>query len=126
MKQASKYQFQMSMYYNYAPDVTKIVVLSYVYDCVYWYTYEYLGILFVDTLGKIFHVNLLVFSHWFMSIRISQLKDHSISLYQDGYATSVVDKYLNTSTVKKSKTFYKITLPYDLIFTKDDASISDD
>ena len=31
---------QMSIYYNYAPDGSNIVVLSYVDDCVYWYTKE--------------------------------------------------------------------------------------
>ena len=31
---------QMSIYYKYAPDGTKIVVLSYVDDCVCWYTFE--------------------------------------------------------------------------------------
>ena len=31
-------QCQMSIYYKYAPDRSKIVVLSYVDDCVYWYT----------------------------------------------------------------------------------------
>ena len=36
-------QCQMSIYYKYAPDGSKIVVLSYVYDCVYWYTYVDLG-----------------------------------------------------------------------------------
>ena len=36
-------QFQMSIYYKYAPDGSKIVVLYYVDDCVYWYTNEYLG-----------------------------------------------------------------------------------
>ena len=64
----------MSIYYKYAPDGSKIVVLSYVDDCVYWYTNEYLGKWFVDTPGNRFHVNLLGFAHWFMSIRISQLK----------------------------------------------------
>ena len=33
-----KYQFQMYIYYNYAPDVSKIVVSSYVDYCVNWYT----------------------------------------------------------------------------------------
>ena len=54
-----QYQCQMSIYYKYAPDGTKIVVLSYVDDCVYWYTNENLVKLFVDTLGKIFHVKFL-------------------------------------------------------------------
>ena len=35
-------QCQMSIYYNYALDVTKIVVLYYVDNCVYWYTYKLL------------------------------------------------------------------------------------
>ena len=36
-------QFQLSIYYKYAPDGSKIVVLSHVDDCVYWYTNEDLG-----------------------------------------------------------------------------------
>ena len=36
-------QCHMSIYYKYAPDGSKIVVLSYVYYCVYWYTNEDLG-----------------------------------------------------------------------------------
>ena len=36
-------QCQISIYYKYAPDGSKIVVLSYVDDCVYWYTNEDLG-----------------------------------------------------------------------------------
>ena len=63
-------QYQMSIYYKYAPDRSRIVVLSYVYDCVYWYTNEDLGKWFVDTLGKRSHVKFLGYTHWFMSIRI--------------------------------------------------------
>ena len=52
-------QCKMSIYYKYAPYGSKIVVLSYVDDCVCWYTNEDLGNWFVDTLGKRFHVNFL-------------------------------------------------------------------
>ena len=121
-----KSQCQMSIYYKYAPDGSKTVVLSYVNGCVYWYTNEDLGKWFVDTLGKIFHVNFLVFSHWFMSIIISQLKDHSISVDQARYATSIVAKYLDTATVKVSNKFYKTTLPAYMIFTKEDVYTSDE
>ena len=31
-----QYQFQMPIYYKYAPDETKIVVLYCIYECVYW------------------------------------------------------------------------------------------
>ena len=61
-----------------------------------------------------------------MSIRISQIKDHSVSLDQDIYSTSVVARYLDTVTVKSSTKFYKTTLPSDMIFTKSYASTSDE
>ena len=93
----------MSIYYKYAPYGSKIVVLYYVDDCVYWYTSEALGKWFVDTLGKRFHVKFLGYAHCFMSIRISQMKDHSISMDQDRYDTPIVEKYLDTDAVKSSK-----------------------
>ena len=56
-------QCQMPIYYTYAPDGSKIIVLSYVDDCVYWYTNEEIGKWFFDTFGKRFHVNFLGFEH---------------------------------------------------------------
>ena len=61
-----------------------------------------------------------------MSMRIYQLKDHSISMDQARYATYIVAKYLDTVTVKISNNFYKRTLPYDMIFIKEDVSTSDE
>ena len=107
-------------------EMRKIVVLFYVDECVYRYTYEALGKWFVDNVVKSFHVNFLEYAHWFMSIRISQIKDNSISVDQARYDTSIVAKYLDTATFKASKKFYKITLPYDMIFTKADTSTSDE
>ena len=95
-------------------------------DCVYWYTSEGLVKCFVDTLDIRFHVNFLVYAHWFISIIIFQMTYHSISLDQDRYANSIVAKYLDTATIKKSTKFYKATLPFGMIFTKYYAYISDD
>ena len=61
-------KYQMSIYYKYAPYGSRIVVLYYVDDLVYWYTNEAPGKWFVDTLGKIFHVNFFGYSHWFMKM----------------------------------------------------------
>ena len=116
----------MSIYYKYAPDGRNIVVLSYVDDCFYWYTSEAPGRWFVDTLGEIFHVNFLVFAHWFMSIIIPHLKDHSISVDQAKYATSIVSKYPDTATFKRSKKFYNTNLSSDIIFNNYDVSTSDE
>ena len=61
-----------------------------------------------------------------MSIRICQLKDHSISVDQARYGTSIVAKYLYTDTVKVSTKIYKTILPAGIIFTKEYLSTSDE
>ena len=61
-----------------------------------------------------------------MSIRISQLKNHSISVDQARYATSIVKKYLDTATVKVRKTFHKTTLTPGMILTKEYVCNSDE
>ena len=100
--------------------------LSYVDYCVYWYTPEALGKLILDALGNIFHVNLLGYSHWFVSIRISQMNDHSNSVDQSRCATSIVSNYLDVDIVTTNEKFYKTNLAYDMIFTKTDTSTSDE
>ena len=52
-------QCKIPIYYKYAPYVSKLFVLSYLDECLYWYKYEELGKRFVDTPGKSFHMNFL-------------------------------------------------------------------
>ena len=61
-----------------------------------------------------------------MFIRISRLKYHYISVDQARYDTSVVAKYINTSTIKENSKLHETNLPHDMIFTKEDASTSDE
>ena len=81
----------------------KIVVLYYVDDCVYWYTSKYLVKCFVDNLGNIFHVKLLGYAHWFMPIRIYQMKARSISVDHAWYDTYIDVKYMDTAIAKARK-----------------------
>ena len=118
-------KYQITVHYKYATDGSKLCVLYYVDDCIYWYTCEEQEKWFVDKLGKIFHVNFLGYAHWFRSIRISQLKDHYISVDKSRYATPVVEKYLDTFTIKENSKFHKTTLNHDMIFTKSYDSDSD-
>ena len=118
-------QCKMSIYYKYAPDGYKLVVLSYVDCCIYWYTYKEILKLFVNTLEKIFHVNFLGYSLCFMYIRIPKLKDNYISVDKARYATYVVQKYLDNITIKNPK-FHDTNLPHDMIITKKYASTSDE
>ena len=39
----NQFKCEMSIYYKYAPYGSNLAVLSYDYDCVYWYTFEELG-----------------------------------------------------------------------------------
>ena len=57
---------------------------------------------------------------------ILSYKDHSISVDQARYTTSIVDNYLDTATVNKTTKFYKTTFTSDIIFTKAHASIRDE
>ena len=50
-----------------------------------------MGKCFVDTLGNIFRLNFLGYEHCFMSIRISQLKYHYISVDYTSYAIYVAE-----------------------------------
>ena len=54
-----------------------------------------------------------------MSIGISQINHHYVSLDQARYATSVFATYLDTSTIKENSRFHKTTLTPDMIFTKE-------
>ena len=80
----------------------------------------------MNNLGNGFHVNFLGYEHWFMSIIISQIKYHYISVDQARYDTFVVKKYLYIATVKAITKFYKSTLPSDMIFTEYVTSTSDE
>ena len=53
------------------------------------------------------------------------MKNHSISVDQCRYATSIMDKYLDIATASRSKCF-KTNLTYDMIFTKNGVSTSDE
>ena len=71
-------------------------------------------------------MNFMGYAHWFISIKNFQSKDHLIYVDQARYATSIFAKYLDTATVKASTKFYKTALPSDMLFTKADASTSDE
>ena len=58
----------MSTCYKYAPYGGGNIDLSYVDGCVYWYTSETIVKCFLGTLGKIFHMDFLVYANWFMLI----------------------------------------------------------
>ena len=85
-----------------------------------------LGKLFVYTIVNRLRVNFLGFSNCFMSISISRIKDHYISVYQAIYDTSNTAKHLDIATVNKITKFYETTFPSEIIFPKKCVSTSDE
>ena len=63
----------------------------------------------MGTIGKRFDVNFLGYAHLFVTIIISQLEDHSISLDQARYATYVVAKYLGTAIMKENSNVHTLS-----------------
>ena len=63
-------------------------------------------------------MNFLGYAYWFIFIRISQLKDHYISVDQARYATIIVAEYLDINTLKENSKYHNTTLPYDIILTE--------
>ena len=61
-----------------------------------------------------------------LSIRISQVKNNSISVDEARYSTSVVAKYLDTTTIKENSEFHKTTLTHDIKLIKEYLSIIDE
>ena len=54
------------------------------------------------------------------------MKDYYISVDQARYDTYIIEKYLDTATVKSSKSFYQTTLTSDMIFTTNDYAYNSD
>ena len=111
-------QCKIYIHYKYSPYVSKLVVLSYVDEFVYWYTSEEIWKWFVDTLEKILYVKFWGYARWFISISISQLKNYYISVDQARYATFVIEIYIYNETIKENPRFHNTTLLHDTIFTK--------
>ena len=80
----------------------------------------------MHTLGNIFHVNFLGYANWFMSVIVSEKKDHSFYVDQARYAIYILAKYLDTATVKTSTNICKTTFPSDIILIKYDKFTSDE
>ena len=69
-------KYQITAYCKFALDGSTLVVIYYVDDCAYLYTSEAIEKWFVNKIEKIFHMDILEYSHRFMSVNISQLKNH--------------------------------------------------
>ncbi|MGH7954439.1 MAG: reverse transcriptase domain-containing protein [Gloeomargaritales cyanobacterium] len=100
-----------------------LMVLNYVDDMLYFGTSVEIEKQFEKELSQRFKAEFLGQAHWFLSLRITQAADFSITVDQSRYAKAITRRYtdqLNTHLFSK----YNRTLPPNWIASKEDCSIT--
>ncbi len=106
-------------------DKSKIYIMNYVDDMLYYGTEDTKVKEFEEQLGKRFNLELLGQAHWYLGTRINQLSNFDIELDQSRYCLSVVKKYLETAGCAKNNRPHPTPLPLDFIPTSDDCSVDE-
>ena len=107
------------------PDGTKLFLLNYVDDMLYYGTNPSRVQEFEEQLGKRFHLELLGQAHWYLGTRIQQLANHDIELDQSRYCLSIVKRYLDTAGCPKNNRRHETPLALDFVPTSDYCSNSE-
>jgi hypothetical protein len=107
------------------PNGSKIYILNYVDDMLYYGIDSIKVKEFEEQLSKCFNLKLLGQVHWYLRTRIDQLPNFDIELYQSQYYLSIVKKFLNTAGCAKNNRTHSTPLPLDFIPTSDDYSLEE-
>jgi hypothetical protein len=83
------------------PDDSKLYILNYVDDMLYWGTNSTKVMEFEEQLRKHFNLESLGQAHWYLGTRIDQLVNADLELDHGQYCLSIVKKYLNTRLCQK-------------------------
>jgi len=110
------------LFINEFPGGTKIFLLNYVDDMIYYGTNQDKLQLFEQQLGKRFNLELLGQAHWYLGGRIRQSANFDIELDQSRYCKSLVKRYLETAGCPKVLQHHTMPLPSGVITTCDDCS----
>jgi transposase InsO family protein len=103
-------------------DGSKIFLLNYVDDMLYYGTNTSHVEEFEKQLGDRFNLELLGQAHWYLGTRIKQLSNFDIELDQHRYCRSIVKKYLDSAGCPKNNRKHDTSLSLEFIPTSDDCS----
>ncbi len=103
-------------------DGSKLFLLNYVDDMLYYGTDISLVEEFEKQLGNCFNLELLGQVHWYLGTRIRQLSNFDIELDQHRYCRSIVKKYLDSAGCPKNNMKHETPLSLEFIPTSDDCS----
>jgi hypothetical protein len=106
-------------------DGSKIYLLNYVDDMLYYGTDTAKVQAFERELGERFHLELLGNAHWYLGSRINQLGNFDIKLDQSQYCKAIVKRYLDTAGCAKVVRYHDAPLPSGFIPTSDDCAATD-
>jgi hypothetical protein len=106
-------------------DGSKLYILNYVDDMLYYGESTTHIKEFEQQLGKRFKLELLGQAHWYLGTRIHQLANFDIELDQNRYCASIVKKYLDQAGAPKNIRRHDTPLSIHFIPTSDDCSATD-
>jgi len=103
-------------------DGSKIFLLNYVDNMLYYGTSAEKLQAFEKQLGERFQLELLGNAHWYLGSCINQLKNFDIEIDQSHYCNAIVKKYLDTTGCARNIRHHDTPLPSGFIPTSDDCS----
>ena len=108
-----------SLYIKTYNDGSKLFMLNYVDDMLYFGTTSTTEKQFEHDLKNKYAVDFKGQADWYLSVHITQHENFDITIDQNHYAQSVLKRFLNAAKVKESRKFYNTPLPCDFIATSD-------
>jgi len=103
-------------------DGSKIFLLNYVDNMLYYGTSAEKLQAFEKQLGERFQLELLGNAHWYLGSCINQLKNFDIEIDQSHYCNAIVKKYLDTTGCARNIRHHDTPLPSGFIPTSDDCT----
>jgi hypothetical protein len=101
-------------------DGSKIYLLNYVDDMLYYWTHSSGIKRFEELLKQRFNVELMGQAHWYLATRINQLNNYDVEFDQSRYCKSIMKKYLDTAGSKKILNDHPMPLSLDFVPTSID------
>jgi hypothetical protein len=107
-------------------DGSKIYLLDYVDDCLYYGTSEASLKIFEKEISARFDLTLMGQAHWYLSTRIQQAENFDITVDQSRYCLSIIRRYLDTVGCANVVREHTTPLPLDFVPTADDNSADEE
>jgi hypothetical protein len=107
------------------PDGSKLHLLNYVDDMLYYGTDMTKVQEFEQQLSNRFTLELLGNAHWYLGSRINQSENFDIKVDQSSYCKAIVKRYFETAGCAKNIRHHDMPLPSGFVPTTDDCAPSE-